>query len=131
MSDSAPSATQPVIPETCLHGEESWYCVVCQNEERTAAALKIVKLEAELSLSRTALAKTSFWVIEQFVDGKSQGYWFGNSSREFSTDIDKAIQFRRREDAARVKSAWHWKDTEVTEHMYVPLPSAHNATVRR
>jgi len=60
-----------------------------------------------------------FWVIERFENGKSQGYWAGDSSRDFITEIDNAIQFCRKEDAWRIKRGWHWNDTQVTEHAYL------------
>ena len=59
----------------------------------------------------------TFWVIERFENGQSQGYWYGEGSRQFSKDIDVAIQFRRKSDAVKIRRAWHWKDCEVTEHL--------------
>jgi hypothetical protein len=61
----------------------------------------------------------TFWVIERFENGKSQGYWAGDSSRDFITEIDNAIHFCRRDDAWRIKRGWHWQDTQVTEHAYL------------
>lgn len=70
-----------------------------------------------------------FWVIERLENGQSVGYWNGCNSRSFVTNIDAAIQFRRREDATPIKSSWHWKDTQITQHGYVragllPQPAA-------
>lgn len=62
----------------------------------------------------------TFWVIERFENGKSQGYWAGDSSRDFIAEIDNAIHFCRKEDAWRIKRGWHWNDTQVTEHVYLP-----------
>jgi hypothetical protein len=66
-----------------------------------------------------AATKASFWVIERFENGRSLGYWNGDSSRDFVTDIELAIQFRRRDDAWRIKRGWHWTDTQATEHSYL------------
>jgi len=65
-------------------------------------------------------APQCFYVIERFENGKSLGYWNGNSSRDFDTNIEQAIQFRRKEDAQHIRRGWHWKDTQVTEHLYIP-----------
>jgi len=75
--------------------------------------------EADSNGCQCLCQQTSFWVIERFENGKSLGYWNGDSSRDFVTDIDLAIQFRRRADAWRIKRGWHWMDTEVTEHSYL------------
>lgn len=77
-----------------------------------------------LHLYPTAVSPDSFWVIERFEYGKSLGYWNGESSRDFVTDINLAIQFRRREDAWRIRRGWHWKDTQVTEHSYLQTEQA-------
>jgi hypothetical protein len=62
-------------------------------------------------------AQLPFWVIEQFTDGQSSGYWDGGSSRSFVAAIDKAVQFCRKEDAATIKRGWHWQDCQITEHL--------------
>ena len=59
-----------------------------------------------------------FYVVEQFVDGQSKGYWTGGSSRDFTTRIDDAMQFCRREDATKAIWGWHWQDVRITEHLY-------------
>jgi hypothetical protein len=69
-------------------------------------------------------ASESFWVIEQFTDGKSSGYWGGLSSREFTPDIESAIQFHRRWDAAWAIKGWHWTDVRPTEHTMMAPPRA-------
>ena len=61
----------------------------------------------------------TFWVVERFENGKSAGYWDGGSSRSFTRDIDKAVQFRRRQDGFWVTHGWHWGDTQITEHAMV------------
>lgn len=65
------------------------------------------------------MRRDPFWVIEKFTDGKSAGYWTGASSREFTNDIDKAIQFCRHDDARWVIVGWHWPDVQITEHTYL------------
>lgn len=59
----------------------------------------------------------AFYVIEQFTNGKSQGYWNGGSSRSFVPDIDAAMQFCRYVDAQRAIAGWHWQDVKITEHL--------------
>lgn len=61
----------------------------------------------------------SFWVVERFENGKSAGYWGGGHSRQFIMDINKAIQFCRRDDAMWCITGWHWKDVELTEHIMI------------
>lgn len=61
----------------------------------------------------------SFWVVEQFVNEQSQGYWNGGSSRDFVKNIDDAMQFCRKLDANRAIWGWHWQDVKVTEHLYL------------
>jgi hypothetical protein len=61
--------------------------------------------------------RQSFWVIERFENGRSAGYWDGASSRSFLLDIEKAIQFRRREDCFWATRGWHWTDVQFTEHL--------------
>lgn len=61
----------------------------------------------------------SFWVVERFKDGRSDGYWTGGSSRDFTTDINKAVQFRRHDDAFWVTRGWHWDDTKISEHIMI------------
>lgn len=70
-------------------------------------------------LFRQQCPERFFWVIERFEDGQSAGYWNGMNSRSFVTNIEAAIQFRRREDALPIKSSWHWRDVKITEHGYV------------
>lgn len=65
------------------------------------------------------MSNRSFWVVERFEGGKSAGYWNGSHYRDFTTDIGSAIQFCRRQDAMWVIVGWHWKDVQITEHMYV------------
>jgi hypothetical protein len=60
-----------------------------------------------------------FWVIERFENGQSKGYWNGMNSRSFISDIDCAVQFRRKEDALPIHSSWHWTDTRITQHGYI------------
>lgn len=64
-----------------------------------------------------------FWVLERVENDQSAGYWNGLNSRSFVSDIDAAVQFRRREDALPIKSSWHWQDVEITEHAYVDAGS--------
>jgi hypothetical protein len=66
-----------------------------------------------------AAATHSFWVIERFENGRSAGYWDGANSRSFQPEIDKAIQFRRKEDAFWATRGWHWNDVQLTEHLYI------------
>ena len=60
-----------------------------------------------------------FWVIERFENGQSKGYWDGGSSRCFNTNIEKAVQFRRHQDAFWATKGWHWTDTKITEHGFI------------
>lgn len=124
-------------------GEER--TALCLNCETMAARLRelerligIVQLKrqtAERAASHPPAApqnQASFWVIERFGNGKSFGYWTGESSRDFLSDIEKAIQFVRREDAFRIRRGWHWQDVQVTEHMYMlaapPTPEGEERT---
>lgn len=59
----------------------------------------------------------SFWVVERFENGRSAGYWTGASSRDFTADIEKAVQFHRKDDAFWATRGWHWRDTKLTEHV--------------
>ena len=61
----------------------------------------------------------SFWVVERFEHGKSAGYWDGGSSRSFVPEIDKAVQFVRKQDAFWAAKGWHWNDTKITEHIMI------------
>lgn len=65
----------------------------------------------------------TFWVVEQFKDGRSSGYWDGGNSRQFTNDIDKAIQFCRHADALWATRGWHWGDTKITEHIILANPA--------
>lgn len=91
-------------------------CHTAVDAKRIVAA---VNGESVVQGDQPATRNGSFWVIERFLNGKSFGYWAGDSSREFVLEIDHAIQFCRREDAWRIKRGWHWADTEVTEHLYM------------
>ena len=62
---------------------------------------------------------SSFWVVERFEHGKSAGYWDGGSSRSFVPEIDKAVQFVRKQDAFWATKGWHWNDTKITEHIMI------------
>jgi hypothetical protein len=73
---------------------------------------------AEAAL-RGGMAQSSFWVVEQFKDGKSCGYWDGASSRSFTRDINRAVQFCRKDDAYWATRGWHWGDTQITEHLMI------------
>ena len=73
----------------------------------------------------------SFWVCERFENGKSAGYWDGGSSRSFVPDIDKAIQFCRKEDVFWVTGGWHWKDTKQTEHLYIAAAPQERSDAQR
>ena len=61
--------------------------------------------------------RRSFHVVERFEDGRSVGYWDGGNSRSFVSDINKAVQFCRKEDAFWVTRGWHWSGTKITEHV--------------
>ncbi len=63
------------------------------------------------------MTEQSYWVVEQFKDGRSQGYWDGGSSRSFVADIQQAVQFRRKQDVFWATKGWHWDDTQITEHI--------------
>ncbi|MDB5777551.1 MAG: hypothetical protein JWP38_3684 [Herbaspirillum sp.] len=72
-----------------------------------------------------------FWVVEQFTNGQSSGYWDGANSRSFISDIEKAVHFCRHEDALWSTRGWHWNDTQITEHVIFgfdspPLPQDSN-----
>lgn len=75
------------------------------------------------------MTERTFWVVEQFQGGQSAGYWDGGSSRSFVIDIDKAIQFCRRQDAMWVIVGWHWKDVKITEHIMLPIEAAPPETI--
>lgn len=68
----------------------------------------------------------AFWVIEQFIDGKSRGYWDGGNSRSFQPDINRAVQFFRKQDAFWATRGWHWDDVQITEHMILAALTAQN-----
>ena len=68
-----------------------------------------------------ATVTNSFWVVERFEDGRSAGYWDGGSSRSFTADIDRAVQFHRQRDAFWATRSWHWQDTKIIEHMMIPV----------
>lgn len=67
--------------------------------------------------------RPTFWVVERFENDKSIGYWDGGHSRAFVTDIDKAVQFCRQQDAMWTIVGWHWKDVQITEHTRLVSPS--------
>lgn len=63
--------------------------------------------------------RRTFWVVEQFTNGIGGKYWDGGNSRSFVTDIDKAIQFCRHDDAFWASKGWHWGDTKITQHVVI------------
>ena len=92
--------------------------------DRLTAPPSASSREADNEHRKTA-EREAFWVLERFVDGKSQGYWNGGSSRSFIPNINEAIQFRRRQDAMPIWSSWHWTDVEVVEHVMVHAAHSH------
>lgn len=85
---------------------------------------QVVSVEFAQQLERelAALAQTPnrlFWVVERWEDERSVGYWTGGHSRSFTTDINKAAQFCRHEDAFWITKGWHWGDTKIVQHMTV------------
>lgn len=107
---------------------EAWrYRAAAAVHENRAGSWSLTDRElvalCDMALSRAAEPPTgterSFWVVERWEDSRSIGYWDGGSSRHFVTDIDKAIQFCRKQDAFWTTRGWHWKDTKICEHMYV------------
>lgn len=69
--------------------------------------------------AESGVVDVSFWVVEQFTDGKSNGYWDGGHSGSFTTDINKAVQFRRKDDAFWATRGRHWNDVRLTEHIMI------------
>ncbi len=92
------------------------HCIYAESVKDAEAARRIV---TALRMQKASPAPATFWVIEQFTDGKSQGYWDGGSSRSFTKDIDASQQFCRKVDAHRAIWGWHWKDVRITEHLYM------------
>jgi hypothetical protein len=70
------------------------------------------------------MTRHTFWVIERFENGQSQGYWDGGNSRTFVRDIEQAIHFCREQDARPIVRSWHWQDVKITEHLYL-APMTH------
>lgn len=97
----------------------------CVSDELLAAIIERCKMPqtrlllVELQERRAAETKAGrvFHVVERFEDGKSAGYWDGGNSRSFISDIDKAVQFCRKQDAFWATRGWHWNDTKITEHI--------------
>lgn len=61
----------------------------------------------------------SFWIAEKFENGRSAGYFAGGDMfKDFITDIEQALQFRRKRDAERV-IGFMFGDVRATEHCYM------------
>jgi hypothetical protein len=67
----------------------------------------------------------AFWVLEQFTEGRSTGYWDGGNSRSFTTDINKAVQFCRKDDAFWGTRGWRGQDTQIMEHIMLAAAPSH------
>jgi hypothetical protein len=91
-----------------MTNEYVYFCDHCGKRAETA----------KLDICEDCLTQ-SFWVVERFENGKSAGYWDGANSRSFQSEIDKAIQFRRQQDAFWATRGWHWTDVQITEHCYI------------
>lgn len=96
------------------HGNKLWDYKTCADELEEALGASVSQEPS------SGEAQPSFWVIEKFVDGKSIGYWDGGHSEHFVTDIEKAIQFRRKDDAFWFNRAWGPAQrigVQLTEHL--------------
>ena len=65
----------------------------------------------------------TWWLIESTFKGLCPMWWDGvpqGSGQSFSSDPNKAIRFKRKQDAERVASFMHM--TKVTEHMFLDMP---------
>lgn len=79
-------------------------------------------LSVERAAIQPAKAVASFWVVEQFIDGRSTGYWDGGVF-EWTLDSMKAIRFSRRADAEQVAEIV--EDTSrIAEHVWMGTPAA-------
>lgn len=152
---TTPAASAPAQPTTdaneiCQVPPEGWYCTRKAGHDGPCAAHPheadreldaddyacIAKGMERLNSSKPEPAQPeakgeapkSFWVVEQFTDGCSTGYWDGGSSRSFTADIDKAVHFCRHTDGFWATRGWHWGDTKLTEHIMLdiaaPVPAA-------
>lgn len=81
-------------------------------------------IDRALSTARqqgAGLMNRSFWVLEQFKDDQSQGYWKGCRARHFTGTIEEATQFCRRQDVLSqlTHHSWAGYDVRPTEHLDV------------
>lgn len=106
----------------------------CVEESRRDGSLVIELIRRPQCLSASARSQVAnpekssdmplanprtFWVVEKITNGLGGNYWDGGSSRSFTTDIEAAIQFCRKQDGLWVARNWHWSDIKLTEHMMI------------
>lgn len=96
-----------------------------KNQRPASPELK-ANIDAALAAQEGQKPEYFFWVIERFEHQQSKGYWDGGSSRSFTPDIEKAIQFCRREDCFWATRGWHWVDTQFTQHQMLNIHNAPN-----
>lgn len=82
------------------------------------------QLSARVRSLEAQQASRAFWVLERPVDGQPV-YWDGGHAESFTTDIHKAVQFCRRDDAGLVCAPRHYMQWgwNYVEHMIIAPPA--------